>query len=66
MAWIARDKENVLFVYEDKPYRTGRWWLPEPYRDIFGIKADMVRLPDNADEKLIGRHLTWDDEPVEI
>ena len=25
-----------------------------------------VKLPSDADERLIGRHITWEDEPVEI
>lgn len=63
MAWIARDLENnVLCVYEEKPIRKGISWMP----DLDKLCIDMVKMPYNADEKLIGKHLTWENEPVEI
>ena len=64
MAWISRDKDNSLFIYADKPTRRADI-------GVFAISAfvfshDSIELPSNADEKLIGRHLNWEDEPVEI
>lgn len=63
MAWIARDKDNTLIIYADKPKRgtDGCFAVTQ-----FMFYYDFVELPSNADEKLIGRHIDWDDEPVEI
>lgn len=57
MAWIARDKDGSLSVYEYKPERAKVIWIQE-YSE--------VNLPSDADVKLIGRHISWEDEPVEI
>lgn len=62
MAWIARDKfENTLVIFDTKPYR-GKFaddtWC-----------SDSMSFPltgKDLDEKLIGRHITWEDDPVEI
>lgn len=66
MAWIARDSDETLGIFGEKPTRDkfGRWRTDvafNVYDDDFGIG-----LPSDADEKLIGKHITWDDEPVEI
>ena len=68
MAWLARDKDETLGIFGEKPTRDnfGRWRTDayiafNVYDDDFGIG-----LPTGADEKLIGRHIAWDDEPVEI
>lgn len=58
MAWVAVDKNRTEYIYEDKPSRTSadRW------NSVFGL----VRLPHESIKKLIGRELSWDDEPVEL
>lgn len=64
MAWLARDKDNTLVIYEGKPRRredVGCFAI-----STFEDPDDSVELPSNADKKLIGRHITWDDEPVEL
>lgn len=59
MAWVAVDKDNSEYIYKEKPIRryTGEYW----YND-YGY----VQIPYGSIERLIGRTLTWDDEPVEI
>lgn len=44
-----------------------------PFRDMFNIgyygfisDSDVVRLPNGTIRKLIGRELSWEDEPVEL
>ena len=68
MAWIARDLSEDLYVYDSKPIRDNEyseWIIPDAIRyEIFDLNR--VELPSDADEKLIGRHITWEDEPVEI
>lgn len=64
MAWIARDKDNTLIIYADKPNRNMN---AECFAiNSFAFSHDYVELPSNIDEKLIGRHISWKDEPVEI
>lgn len=48
MAWIARDEDGRLYIYNKEPY------------------TNVIELPSNADEKLIGKHIDWTDGPVEI
>lgn len=68
MAWIARDLSEDLYVYDSKPVRDDKfyeWIIPDAFRyEIFDFNR--VELPSNADEKLIDKHITWEDEPVEI
>ena len=65
MTWIARDKNNELYLFKDKPKREDDVWVP-PYRNICIDSPYIIELPSDGDEKLINRHITWDDEPVEI
>nr|DAH69494.1 MAG TPA: hypothetical protein [Caudoviricetes sp.] len=57
MAWIARDKDERLYIYKELPERVSNEWLTD---------FEMIELPANADEKLIGKHIDWTDEPVKI
>ena len=58
MAWLAVDKDGAEGVYEERPERVEiqAWWSYD----------GSVRLPKGSIKKLIGRELTWQDEPVEI
>lgn len=58
MAWVAVDKDKTEYIYEDKPSRTSAYcWY-----NNFGL----VRVPNGSIKKLIGRELSWKDEPVEL
>ncbi len=57
MAWIARDKDERLYIYKELPERVSNEWLTD---------FEMIELPSNADEKLTGKHIDWKNEPVEI
>ena len=60
MAWVAVDKDGSEWVYNDEPIkdRDSNVYL-EPF-------WGSVELPSGSIEKLIGRKLTWEDEPVEL
>ncbi len=62
MAYVAVDEDGTEAVYSEKPYRfaNNQW--------DYDIDADVVcvELPKGSIEKLIGRKLTWEDEPVEL
>ena len=60
MAWLARDKDNELYLYENKPIRDKKRW------SIWGKLGYIVNLPLYFDENYFHRKLTWEDEAVEI
>lgn len=64
MAWVATDKNGSEFIFNNQPLRResmGEWWP-----DVENMDEDIVLLPNGTIEKLIGRQLTWEDEPVEL
>lgn len=63
MAWVAVDNDGREMIFGYKPERIDwndykRW-----VNSRFG---DLITLPKGSIKKLIGRPLTWKDEPVEI
>ena len=61
MAWVAVNKYNREYIYEEKPKRC--------YCSIWAqasLLDNTVELPKGSIKKLIGRELTWNDEPVEL
>lgn len=68
MAWITRDYDGHLYIFDTKPERDKeccQWYIPD-VGYYFAFEVNMILLPDNLDEKLIDRHITWDDEPIEL
>lgn len=65
MAWVATNADGREFLFDVKPYRSGRWeygyWNPT-YSGIGGC----VLIPHGSIKKLIGRNLSFADEPVEL
>lgn len=57
MAWIAGSQYGELYIFSVKINRGRISWR---------CKTDYIGLPPNTDKKLVGGHITWDDEPVEI
>lgn len=61
MAYVAVDKDGSEYVYSNRPYRdydVNKWFCK--------LNVDYCRLPKGFIKKLIGRTLTWEDEPVEL
>ena len=58
MAWVAVDLsgEESIFEYEPERKKTAFW----------PTEGDFMCIPSGSIEKLIGRKLTWSDEPVEL
>jgi hypothetical protein len=60
MAYVAVDKNKDEMVFIGKPYR-------HLSLDIWKNKKNIaIELPKGSIKKLIGRELTWEDEPVEL
>lgn len=61
--WLAVDEDKEEVIFDKKPIRGMNgfpFWSCE-YED-----GSVIYAPYGSIEKLIGRKLTWSDEPVEI
>ena len=66
MAWLAVNKDGREIIFESMPERCdGEYWTVFP-SILSDDVIDRVTLPQGSIEKLIGRELVWEDEPVEI
>lgn len=67
-AWLAVDKDGAEYIYADKePLRGNDVWRPDTSDDCpDDAFCDFVRMPKGSIKKLIGRELSWNDEPVEL
>lgn len=67
MAWVAVHKngEESIFECEPKRTRTNNYWVDEQFFGEGYYDSD-ISLPKGSIKKLIGRDLTWEDEPVEL
>lgn len=65
MAWLAVDEDGKESIFANRPKRDkGMWW---DIQNIGSIDFDSeIPLPKGSIKKLIGRDLTWKDEPVEL
>ena len=58
MAWVAVDKSGEEHIFEYFPERSDPFWVCS--------NEEWVGIPNGVIAKLIGRELTWEDEPVEL
>lgn len=56
MAWVVCDKFGEELISQPEPFRVGDYWIGEY----------MIHIPKGSIKKLIGRELSWSDEPVEL
>jgi hypothetical protein len=56
MAWVVVDKIGEELISGSEPFRVGDYW----------IGYSIFHLPKGSIKKLIGRDLSYDDEPVEL
>lgn len=61
MAWVAVNRFNHEYIYEEKPkrYYCCFWALDS-------LLGSVIELPKGSIKKLIGRALSWKHEPVEL
>lgn len=60
--YVAVDYDGTESIFEEKPKRCGND-LPM-WDNEYG--CSFIVLPKGSIEKLIGRQITWDDEPVQL
>ena len=58
MAWIAVDESEDGYVYDKKPTRHNNEWC--------NVESEVTAISDYAIQLIVGRDLTWEDEPVEV
>ena len=67
MAWVAVDKNGEEAIYSIEPIRgTNEIKRNTEIWVLHSIGEHYIHLPKGSIKKLIGKNLTWDDEPVEI
>lgn len=64
MAWVAIDEFKDECILDPKPSKNKKDKDWKGYWNDFYIGK--IRLPKGTIKKLIGRNLTYDDEPVEL
>ena len=60
MAWAAVDKDGRECIYQFHPKRGNNQFMP-----LYEYSMSLA-LPKGSIKKLIGRDLTWEDEPIEL
>ena len=58
MAWLTVDKNGEAWIYEGRPVRDVTMW-------VLGW-AECIKITPESAEKLAGKVMTWDDEPIEV
>lgn len=70
MAWLAVNKDGTEWIMPGKPVRgwCGHWEYSEKVyvESEQGYVSIKIELPKGSVYKLLGKELTWDDEPVEL
>ena len=68
MAWLAVNKDGSEIVCNGELYRVGNEWgdTESQFMNYHDYVDTTCELPKGSIFKLIGRNLTWEDEPVEI
>ena len=57
MAWVAVDYDGAEWIYRMQPFRR---------ETRFKTNSECVELPKDSIVKLIGKELSWEDEPIEL
>lgn len=60
MAWVAVDKDGRECIYQFRPKRRNIPFIPLYEYSMW------ITLPKGSIKKLIGRDLTWKDEPIKL
>lgn len=69
MAWLTVDKSSIECIFDNEPVRIDGQWDDVDYMVRGETNYDSstgIILPKGTIKKLIGKDLTWKDEPVKI
>ena len=60
MAWVCVNSFGIELIFETEPHKDVYSW-----RDDYG-SCRYIEMSQGSIKKLIGKELSWDDEPVEL
>lgn len=66
MAWLVVGENETEWVFDDEPKRGIGVWTQDFINKSDDDDIMCVNLPTGSIHKLIGRVMTWDDEPYEL
>ena len=67
MTWLAADEDGEwLFKHKPKRAESGDWWYVNARAANTNLDWELAKLAHGEIKRMIGRTLTWEDEPVEI
>ena len=67
MAWLAVDKDGEESIFDGEPKRHEKYGVWEYYESYESEYINfLIELPKGTIQKMIGRELTWSDNPVEL
>lgn len=58
MTFVAKDYSGE-WIFDNRPYIDLNSF-------VWGTNGKRIKLPEGSIRKLIGRELTWEDDPVEL
>ena len=61
MAYLCVDKSGE-YIADNEPTRAWFEWVG--WEDVYGESCTLVSVPKGTIKKLIGREMTWEDEPI--
>ena len=61
--YVARDMDDILFLYMGKPIRATSEFLPSDYGRLINTSRHFSKYGLNEDDYA---YLKWEDEPVEV
>lgn len=64
MAWLAVDRDGSEYIYEEKPRKFENIYTPQVSEYGYGEMTHNIELPKGTIEKILGRKITFDDDPV--
>lgn len=64
MVWVVKNEDGSETIYVVKPYKYLGKWVSR--KDGWHREYQHFNIPKGSIKKLIGRELTWNDEPVEL
>lgn len=63
MAYLCADNRGE-FIADEHPTRGWDEW--HGWRDVYGESCTLIEIPKGTIKTLIGKEMTWEDEPYEM
>ena len=63
MAYLCVDRSGE-YIADNEPTRAWFDWVG--WEDVYGESCTLIPLPKGTIKKLIGKEMTWEDEPYEM